>query len=123
MICYIHHVPGRLRIKVPTIKGNPFSARKLEEKLQGLAGTISARANTVTGSIVVHYDTAATDKGNILEFLGREEGFKFADDMGHEKYRVEKLSETGEKIGKAIFGMMIGKVLEGTPLSLLAAII
>ncbi|MEN6441657.1 MAG: HMA2 domain-containing protein [Syntrophobacter sp.] len=123
MTCYLHHVPGRIRVKTPIIKGNTFRATEIEELLRNVAGVYGVSANTLTGSILINYDVSMTTAGKILELFGKEANFDLASAESHEKYVDERLSQAGEKIGKAVFGIMIGKMLEGTPLSLLAAMI
>lgn len=51
-----HHVPGRLRARVPRLKGNHHAAACLAGKLQAVAGVESVSASTVTGSVIIRYD-------------------------------------------------------------------
>lgn len=57
---YVHHLPGRLRIRVAAIKGNTTRARGLESILQAKEGVATVEANPLTGSVLIHYDPAAT---------------------------------------------------------------
>ena len=49
MSYYIHTVPGRLRIKTPSIKGDSVKARELEGIAAGIPGVCSAAANPPYG--------------------------------------------------------------------------
>jgi len=53
---YIHHVPGRLRIRTPLLKRDDGHAKAAEEFLQSIEGATSVRANIVTGSIILTYE-------------------------------------------------------------------
>jgi hypothetical protein len=53
----VHALPGRVRLKVAKIKGNPAMARKAEEKLVKVPGIKQVEAKPGTGSLLIHYDT------------------------------------------------------------------
>src|ERR1700680_1567784 len=66
MTCYVHHVPGRLRVRVPAAKDNATNAVRLVTRLNTLEGITSVAANEVTGSILIRYDTTAFDPAACL---------------------------------------------------------
>ncbi|MHC1728214.1 MAG: HMA2 domain-containing protein [Syntrophobacteraceae bacterium] len=123
MTCYLHHVPGRIRVRIPSIKYDYAQAEGLQEKLESLTGVTTVYANALTGSVLVNYDPAKINAGVILDLIGREHGIDLSTAANSDQYVDERLTRTGEKIGKAVFGMMVGKMLEGTPLALLGAFI
>ncbi|MGA2401215.1 MAG: HMA2 domain-containing protein [Syntrophobacteraceae bacterium] len=127
MSCYLHHVPGRIRIKTPYVKGRPFIAQKLEAKIRVLPGIELVNANALTGSILVHYDDNAVNAGAIMDLVSRETGIDLSTAVHPGQYVDEALSKTrevvGGTIGKAVLGFVIGQLLEGSPLALLAAAI
>lgn len=55
---YIHHLPGRLRIRLAGVKGNANEARSLELLLQEQKGVASVEANPLTGSVLIYYNPA-----------------------------------------------------------------
>jgi hypothetical protein len=54
----IHHIPGRLRVRVAGIKGDAQGASRLGCLLREVDGVTSVAANPLTGSVLVHYDPA-----------------------------------------------------------------
>lgn len=50
---YIHHVPGRLRVKSTGLKRNEAEAARIVAHMQHLHGVASAEVNTVTGSLLI----------------------------------------------------------------------
>ena len=44
----MHHVPGRIRIKIPDIKGKPFYAQELGKKLKLIPGVCIVNVNSLT---------------------------------------------------------------------------
>lgn len=55
----VHHVPGRIRIRLPFLKKDPEALAEVRTFLAGLDGVSSAQENVLTGSILLHYDRNA----------------------------------------------------------------
>jgi len=51
-----HQVPGRIRMKVPSIKTNPELAEQIKQTFSAIPGIEQVTINPTTGSIVLHYD-------------------------------------------------------------------
>lgn len=56
MVVYLHHVPGRLRVRLPALKRDAAAAAALRSDLLAIPGVRSALANSWTGSLTIHYD-------------------------------------------------------------------
>lgn len=127
MSCYLHHVPGRIRIKCATLKGPDRRICGIEGRLASQPGVRAVTGNALTGSIVVNYDQKITRAGKIIDILARECNIDISTAVDIDSYVDERLSRTGrkisEKMGKALLGVVIGQVLEGSPLAFLAAVI
>ena len=54
-----HAMPGRVRLKVDKVKGNPAFAQKAQDKLGQMPGIKKVEAHPLTGSVLVYYDAAA----------------------------------------------------------------
>jgi hypothetical protein len=52
----VHDLPGRLRFSLGAIKGHPVRASALAARLLAAPGILAARANPLTGSLVVEHD-------------------------------------------------------------------
>jgi hypothetical protein len=57
-----HQVPGRLRMKIPSAKGNAELLQQIGETFGRIPGIEQVAVNPVTGSIVLHYDTDRHDE-------------------------------------------------------------
>ncbi len=66
---YLHHIPGRLRIRSALVKRNEARAAAATAWLRSLPGVRSARANVLTGSLTVEYDPSQTQVEAILSSL------------------------------------------------------
>ncbi|WP_449245488.1 HMA2 domain-containing protein [Desulfobacca acetoxidans] len=71
---YIHSLAGRIRIKVPEIKGSSIRAEELEKKVQWQPGIESIKANHITGSVLIYYNPQETGQDHILRAL-QESGY------------------------------------------------
>lgn len=74
MSAYVHALNGRLRIKIPEIKGSPMRARELEDHFRLLTGMEQVSANPLTGSLLFLYDP---------DLLTQEEIFGELKEWGH----------------------------------------
>ena len=54
---YCHILDGRIRIKVPVVKGSNAMAGEMESQLDKLNGVVHVKANPLTGSVLVLFDT------------------------------------------------------------------
>lgn len=72
MTHHVHHVPGRLRIRIPGLKRNSEEARVLTKALSGVSGIRSVETNLLTGSLLVHYDPCVCNVAAVLSAVGIE---------------------------------------------------
>lgn len=54
----VHAIPGRLRLRVDKIKGDPALARKAQNALIRVPGIKQVEAQPLTGSVLIHYELA-----------------------------------------------------------------
>jgi hypothetical protein len=123
MTFYVHSVPGRLRVKIPSIKGRPLLADMVQDVLEGLQGLENLEIKAVTGSVKVNYDPNALTCDDILTCLEKTGFFD-----RHAAQLTENATSKGSHqvslaIGKALFSWIVGKTLEPRGLSFLAALI
>ncbi len=57
-----HQVPGRVRMKVASAKGNPELLKQIGETFSTIPGIERVSVNPATGSVVLHYDTDRHDE-------------------------------------------------------------
>ncbi len=86
MTTYIHALNGRLRIKIPELKGNPMMARELEDNFNLLTGMHQVSANPVTGSLLFIYDP---------HLLDQEEIFAALEEAGHARHHSAAAAHSG----------------------------
>lgn len=123
MSYYLHALPGRLRIKIPSLRRNLHQAQELVRLLNGLSGVESAAANTVTGSITVRYDPTIIGSSSILTFLAKENHIDLEKAVSTEKHVDTAVANVGRAVSKAVLGFALDRALQGSPLAILTALI
>lgn len=66
----VHHIPGRVRLRVPHTHRTPDAIGRLREELQSVPGVRRVDVNAVTGSMVVHHDPNGTSLDEVNKALG-----------------------------------------------------
>ncbi len=115
---YIHHVPGRLRIKSAHLKQT--ECHTLNTLLSELSGIESFRHNAKAGSVLVHYDPKSLNADDILYHLYKagclESGVSTT--LGRSPQSSTLVKQVGTVFGNALFGTLLRKSVETSVLSL-----
>lgn len=74
---FVHHLPGRLRLRSAALKDNTRAGEEAKGRLVDIAGIRSVMANPKTGSLLLEYDPAVIVPGRIAELLASR-GFVFS---------------------------------------------
>lgn len=123
MTYYVHSIPGRLRVKIPSLKGHAEKAISIQNLLKAIDGVESIRANTITGSVVVKYEAVSTSDDEILSVLEENGCFDETRAFSMDHAVSDVSSKAGKAISKAFCGWAVGRALEGTGFSFIAALI
>lgn len=65
----VHSLPGRVRLRVPSLHSNERYAQSLVDSLRDRPGVCEARANTWCGALVVSFDTGHVSLDDIQRWL------------------------------------------------------
>lgn len=123
MAHYIHHVPGRLRIRTPRLKRDAIRAEAAEAFVLTIEGVTAARANSVTGSLTVAYQRDVVGAETILEALALH-GCYQPELVQHADHQLPHMAaRAGGVLGKALFGMVLEKAVERSAFALIGAIL
>jgi hypothetical protein len=120
---YIHCLPGRLRIKSPSLKKNPVEAEEMVCRLKEFPGVLESIVNNLTGSLIVIYDPKRIEEQTIIAFLEKKGHFKWEKAQTNDQYIQQAAAKATHWIWNATFGSFVGAALEGTPLAPLAVLI
>lgn len=123
MSYYVHHTPGRVRVRIPDIKGNPHKGKRVQKLFEDVEGIDKVTLNALTGSVVVHYDTDRMGSDAVLGILRENDYFDDTRAITNEEYIQTSVSKAGKSLSKAVFGWVVGKAIEDTGFAILAALI
>jgi cation transport ATPase len=123
MSYYVHNVPGRLRVKTPTLKSMAGGDERVSEFFDHLEGVERVTVNPLTGSVVVHYDPEMLESREILEVLKRRGHYDESLAFRKPDTQEQAISRTAQTVGKVLVGWAVGKALENSGLSFLTALI
>ena len=123
MNVYLHNVPGRLRVKIPSIKHQNHEARKVESLFEFREGIEKVRSNSVTGSLTITYDPERFSADQLLAAL-REHGYLETDhSLVNAANDYVAATRVTQAVGKAMINWAISKTLESSGLGLLSVLI
>jgi copper chaperone CopZ len=120
---YVHNVPGRLRVRIPAVKNNPGKGLDVRTVLRKVDGIESISINTMTGSVVIKYDSRSLDSQQILKALEDCNYFDEARAVTNDQYIEGAVSKAGQALGKAVLSWALGKAFDASGLSFLAVFI
>jgi len=66
---YCHIIDGRIRIKVPEVKGSHAMAGEVEGELAKLNGVAHVKANPLTGNVLVLFDSQVINHYHVIAVL------------------------------------------------------
>jgi len=124
MSTYVHHIPGRLRVRLPAIKRNEAKAAVVRGLLEAVDGVHSVEIARLTGSVTVTYSPAAISGAALIETL-RGAGYVNGDIAldRPQDYFAAQADRLGDEIGKAAMGFVVEKLLERSAVAVIGAII
>jgi hypothetical protein len=120
---YIHHIKGRIRLKTPVLKNNIDNKQIILNLFESLYGIIGISVNTLTGSVVIHYEPDIFTREDIIGML---KAYRFLDDFHiiSNDNRMERFIESIRKeIRKTLFALALETVLEPIGLSFVCVLL
>ena len=117
---YVHALEGRLRIKIPEVKGAPHKAREVERHLAACAGVEEVTASPITGSVLVLYNPRLIGQEEIT-FAFQEIGYLV--DAGPKAPKGTDGNATHEGTLARVTTAVASTIMEMALSSLVAAII
>ncbi len=123
MTTYLHHTPGRLRIRSPMLKRNPAAAADAARLVGSQEGVLSCTVNTVTGSMLILYEQAGIESDSLSQLLVEHGYMEWpATVSGANQLLEEALSSAGEFVIKAMAMAVLEQVARRSALALMGAI-
>lgn len=121
---YLHHVPGRLRVRSAGLKRNPPAARRVQAALAEVKGVLEVEVSTLTGSIKVVYAPDCVRPGDLVTALGAR-GLVAAERLPAVEPGavVGVLEHTAERAARAVAAIAVEALLKRSLGAALAALV
>lgn len=113
---YIHHISGRLRLKLEHIKRQPLRAQAVDAAVRRIWGVTSVNTNVTTGSLLIRYDTDSVGVDTILNSM-KEAGLLPA------ARTSPSLPSLPGPVADKVADIVIGKIIERSAAALLGALL
>jgi hypothetical protein len=129
MSLHVHHVPGRLRLRLPRLQGWRGACNDARVSAAAIEGVIEACANPVTGSLTIHYDQRRQTPGCLRRSLCDRDIVWCLSPIteGELDARAELQppgdTSPGHRLLETVGGMVIDKLIERSAAFLVAALI
>lgn len=114
---YIHHVPGRIRVRSNAFRCYGEKADTARRQLMAMDGVRHVEVNPRAASIIVQYDP---------ERLSRSELFGMLEELGcmaATRRDSEHVRKIGETFGKALVGAVVQRAVEQSARTLVGALV
>ena len=124
---YIHHVPGRLRLQISTLKSNQSLAQATLNNISAITGVLDARVSVVTGSLIITYDKQRLSAAALWQALchrGLVCGpLPIREDVAVTRVRIDSPVAADEmSLAKLIIRLIVERLLERWAMALVGAL-
>jgi hypothetical protein len=118
---YMHHIPGRLRLRALTLRKNGNRADAIEQMVKAIEGVSAAAVNLTTGSLVIIYDPSDLAPKEILCVLRRHGliALPMRRNLVGTAFNADMLSG---KVGRAVLYLVLESMLERSMKAAFAAL-
>jgi hypothetical protein len=128
MVEFVHSVPGRLRIRISSIRQEPRIADDASKAILSIPGVADVSANIITGSLVIIHDRAGLSTTALWNEVRRRLGSGKADAASASMDRAPEPaaspgSEWVDQAARAAIDALIGKMVERAAVALVRAVV
>jgi len=120
---YLHHIPGRIRIRTRLLKRNSARALALEQLIASIPGVRSIDLNALTGSATLRYSPAEVQGAQIIEALASAGYIDPSRAVSSDYYLDVAASRAGRAMADVAAGAVLDWLVGRGSLGVLAAII
>lgn len=116
---YLHHVPGRIRIRTPELKRDAAHGAQARLLLSNTHGVTSVDLNPLTGSVTATYAEDA-DGEHLIQLLATHGFIDPEDAVSASGFAAH---HAGNTIASALATLVLDRLIGDSPFALVAAIV
>lgn len=120
---YMHHVPGRLRFKLLPLKGLARRAEEVEKAVRQIKGVTSIEVNSITGSLLIHYDVTEVCSHTFLDVIKKtllQSGAMASSSM---QLNAPSSSTAASVVTDKLVGTLLEKLIERSAVAIVGALL
>lgn len=122
MTHYIHHVPGRLRVRCQSLRSNMQRLHRITDALQADHGVYKIESKKHAGSITIHYHADMIEADQLLAILKEHGCTVQTKAMTVAKPKMNPAAKTsplssralGETVTRTLVGAVVGTLVRHT---------
>ena len=111
----IHHIEGRLRIRLPELRHSPHNVAEIARAISGIHGVRAVDMKPLTCGVVIHYDPLQTDLGALRGAL--------SDALQCQDLPLPLAPAASSPVCDKMLGTLLEKLIERAALALVGALI
>lgn len=113
MSCNVHHIPGRVRFKIPELQCNEALIHTLHSKLTLWPGVERVDVRRASCSVIIHYDPRYTDVDALILFVEGDTETAQEDRQfdGFDAMVTKSMRHIGVVFGRTAFKVALEQVL------------
>lgn len=120
-IKYMHHVPGRLRVKGPQFRCQGEAALQCVEALEALPGVKAVQLNARASSLTIEYDHKVQSQATLLEVMETQGCYQTA---SCKKVETKAVASSASSDIAGLFGKaLMGALAQNTATRLIGALL
>jgi copper chaperone CopZ len=108
---YVHAIDGRLRVKLPVMKGSAAKAARIADALEVLPGIRYVKANPTTGNVLVLFDPRMIDQRRLIEKMIEMSGFAPVNEVLSSNQRQQFSGRIAETLVQSAVQMALERVI------------
>ncbi len=109
---YMHHIRGRVRVRIPALRENAKAAQEFQATMQQLPGVGSVEVDLLTGSVLVHYDGESSTAELVCGMLQRRGAWLGSNTAANTPPRRSIAGKIGRMAAKATANYFLDVAIE-----------
>lgn len=98
----VHYLPGRIRLMIPSLKGNAEAAKILKNQLIRLDQVASVQTSPISGSVIIQFDSSAITPEILFGATARILGLDKLIETANKPLLWQEMKSAGKAVDYAI---------------------
>lgn len=122
---HIHHIAGRLRLKLSQLKNQPARARRVEAAIRQVESVSFVEASTLSGNLLIRYRAVGAERDALLAAIERAlRGMGFSAEPSQRDFsKTSPVAVAAGLLAEQLLKVAVQKCLERCGLGLLGVLL